>query len=153
LEIGGSTFFLGLGGLVLGGDGASGRMAISDQAFDGHDHGDGLDLGGHAVAGPFGVHVRDFPEAGQDLVAAHVEPVEFLGILLDELLLNGGTVFKHVGADTRFGFGVGGESETCTTHSKVASDTVKGEVLGIPHLKIEMWGTRRLLEGENPSRH
>jgi hypothetical protein len=95
-------------GLVLGGDGASGRMAIWDQAFDGDDHRKGLDLGGHAVASPFGVQVGDFPETGQDLVAAHVESAEFLGILLDELLLNGGTVLEHVGADTRLGFGVGG---------------------------------------------
>jgi hypothetical protein len=90
------------GGSVLGGDGA----AIRDQAFDGHDHGDGLDLGGHPVAGPFGFQVGDIPETGQDFVAAHVEPTEFLGILLDELLLNGGTVFNDVGADTRLGFDV-----------------------------------------------
>jgi hypothetical protein len=83
-------------------------MAIRDEAFDGDDHGEGLDLGGHAVAGPFGFHVGDFPEAGQDLVAAYTEPAEFPGILLDELLLNGGTVLEHVGADTGFGFGVGG---------------------------------------------
>jgi hypothetical protein len=90
------------GGFVLGGDGA----AIRDQAFDGDDHGEGLDLGGHAVAGPFGFQVGDFPEAGQDFVAAQVEPAQFLGILLDELLLNGGTVFNDVGADTRLGFDV-----------------------------------------------
>jgi hypothetical protein len=83
-------------------------MAIGDQAFDGDDHGEGLDLGGHAVTGSFRVHVGNIPETGQDLVAAHVEPAEFLGILLDEVLLNGGTMFKHVGADTRLGFGVGG---------------------------------------------
>jgi hypothetical protein len=29
-----------------------------------------------------------------------------------------------------------------------APGTVRGEALGIPHLKIEMWGTRFLLEGE-----
>jgi hypothetical protein len=83
-------------------------MAIRDQAFDGHDHGKSLDLGGHAVARPFGVHVGDFPETGQDLVAAYAELAEFPGILLDELLLNGGSVFKQVGADTRLGSGVGG---------------------------------------------
>ena len=31
-----------------------------------------------------------------------------VGFLLDELLLNGGAVLEHVGADTGLGFGVGG---------------------------------------------
>ena len=57
-----------------------------DQAFDGDDHGEGLDLGGNAVAGHFGVQVGDFPEAGQDLLAAQVQPAQFLRLLLDELL-------------------------------------------------------------------
>jgi hypothetical protein len=83
-------------------------MAIRDQAFDGHDQGEGLDLGGHAVASHFGVEVGNVPETGQDSVAAHVEPAEFLGILLDNLLLYGGAMLKHPGADTRLGFGVGG---------------------------------------------
>jgi hypothetical protein len=30
--------------------------------------------------------------------------------------------------------------------------TLRGEVLGIPHLKIEIWGTRRLLEGKKRER-
>jgi hypothetical protein len=29
-----------------------------------------------------------------------------------------------------------------------APGTLRGEVLGIPHLKIEIWGTRHLLEGK-----
>jgi hypothetical protein len=96
--------------------------AIRDQAFDGHDHGEGLDLAGNAASGHLGAEVGDFPEAGQDLFAAQVQPALFVhgtlrgkpglagqvGILLDELLLNGGTVLEHVGADTGLGFGVGG---------------------------------------------
>ncbi len=31
-----------------------------------------------------------------------------VGLLLDELLLHGGAVLEHVGADMGFGFGVGG---------------------------------------------
>jgi hypothetical protein len=74
------------GGLVLGGDSASIRIPIWDQAFDGDDHGESLDLGGHAVASPFWVQVGDIPETGQDSVAGHVDPEGFLGILLGELL-------------------------------------------------------------------
>jgi hypothetical protein len=80
-------------GFVLGGDNAF----IRDQAFDGDDHGDGLDLGGHAAARRFGVHVGDFPEAAQDLVAAHIESGQFAGILLDQLLLNCGPVCDGAG--------------------------------------------------------
>jgi hypothetical protein len=80
-------------GFALGGDSAT----IRDEAFDGDDHGDGLDLGGHAAARPFGVHVGDFPEAAQDLVAAHIEPGQFAGILLDQLLLNCGLLCDGVG--------------------------------------------------------
>jgi len=56
----------------------------------------------------FRFEVGDFPEAGQDLAAAQVEPAQFLGILLDELLLHGGAMLQHVGSDARLGFGVGG---------------------------------------------
>jgi hypothetical protein len=90
----------GRGGVVLGGDSAAGREAVRDQAFDGDDHGEGLDLGGSAAAGPFGVQVGDFPEAGQDLVTAEVEPAQSFGILLDELLLDGGPMLERGGADT-----------------------------------------------------
>jgi hypothetical protein len=40
------------------------------------------------------------------------------------------------------------KSETWANHLKGAPGTVWGEVLGIPHLKIEIWGTRLLFEGE-----
>jgi hypothetical protein len=42
------------------------------------------------------------------LFAVQIQPAESIGLLLDELLLHGGAVLKHVGADTGFGFGVGG---------------------------------------------
>jgi hypothetical protein len=107
------------GGFVLGGRGT----AIRDEAFDGDDHGERLDLAGNAPAGHFGAEVGDFPEAVQDLVAARSEPALSLhgtpgqvhgtpgqagqvGILLDELLLDGGAMLQHVSADTRLGFGV-----------------------------------------------
>src|ERR1700735_10075 len=92
------------GGLAV----SANATSIRDQSFDGHDHGDGLHLGGHAVAGPFGFHVGNIPETGEDLVATCVEPAEVLRVLLYELLLNGGTVLKHPVADSRLGFGVGG---------------------------------------------
>ena len=62
------------GGFVLRRDSA----AIRDQAFDGHDHCEGLDLAGNAASGHFGAQVGDFPEAGQDLFAAQVQPALFL---------------------------------------------------------------------------
>ena len=106
------------GGFVLRGNSA----AIRDQAFDGHDHCEGLDLAGNAAAGHFGAQVCDFPESGQDLLAAQTLPALFLhgtlrgkpglagqvGILLNELLLDGGPMLEHVGADTGLGLGVGG---------------------------------------------
>ena len=126
------TFFLGNCGTGLGVDGFSRLLAkpggaidlrvngqrgglvrrrnsaaIRDQAFDGHDHCEGLDLAGNAAAGHFGAQVGDFPESGQNLLAAQILPAQFLGILLDELLLNGGPMLKHIGTDTRLGFGVG----------------------------------------------
>src|ERR1700693_1708785 len=55
-----------------------------------------------------GLRFGDFPEAGQYLFAVQVQPVQSLGLLLDELLLHGGAVLEHVGADTGFGFSVGG---------------------------------------------
>jgi hypothetical protein len=91
-------------GLVLGGSGT----AIRDEAFDGDDHGEGLDLAGNAASGHFGAEVRDFPEAGQDLFAAQMEAALFAGILLEGLLLDGGAMLEHVSADTRLGFGVVG---------------------------------------------
>jgi len=66
--------------------------AIWDQAFDGDDHGQGLDLGGSAVAGPFGVQVGDFPEPSQDLLAAQVQPAHFLSLLLHEPFVYSGPV-------------------------------------------------------------
>jgi hypothetical protein len=99
------------GGFVLGGGGAT----VRDQAFDGHDHGEGFDLAGNAVACHFGAQFGDFPEAVQDLFAALFVLAQSLrgtagevGVLFEELLLHGGTVLEHVGADTRFGLGVGG---------------------------------------------
>jgi hypothetical protein len=66
-------------------------------------------LAGNAAAGHFGGQVGDFPEAVQDLLAPLVLPTQLLhgtpgqvGFLLDELLLHGGTVLDHVGADTGF---------------------------------------------------
>jgi hypothetical protein len=96
------------GGFVLGGAGATVRIPIWDQAFDGDDHGEGLDLGGHAVSSRVGIQVGDFPEAGQDSLAAQVQPALLLGLLLQEVLMHGGPVLEHVGADPGFGFGVGG---------------------------------------------
>jgi hypothetical protein len=46
------------------------------------------------------------PEAGEDPVAALVEPVLLVSILLDKLLANGSAMLKQVGADTRLGFDV-----------------------------------------------
>ncbi len=75
----------------------------------GHDHGDGLDLSGNAASCYFGAEVGDFPETGQYLFAVQVQTVQSLrgapgqvGLLLDELLLDGGTVLEHVGADLGF---------------------------------------------------
>jgi hypothetical protein len=96
------------GGFVLGGAGATVVVAIRDQAFDGDDHGEGLDLGGHAVSSHVGVQVGDFPEAGQDSLAAQVQPALLLRLLLQEAIVHGGPVLEHVGADPGFGFGVGG---------------------------------------------
>ena len=50
----------------------------------------------------------DFPEARQYLLAVRTEAGQWLGLLLQGLLLDGGGVLEHVGADTGFGFGVGG---------------------------------------------
>jgi len=91
------------GGSVL----VSGGAAIRDQAFDGDDHGEGLDLGGHAGAGPFGAQVGDFQRRARTWSRPTLNR-RSSGILLDELSLNGGTVLKHVGADARLGFDVGG---------------------------------------------
>ena len=44
----------------------------------------------------------------EDPVATDVQLAQRVGLLLDELLLDGGSVVEHVGADTGFGFGVGG---------------------------------------------
>jgi hypothetical protein len=90
------------GGFVLGGAGAT----VGDQAFDGHDHGDGLDLAGDAAAGYFGAQFGDFPETIQDLFAALFQPAPSFRFLIEELLLHGGTVLEHVGADTGLRFGV-----------------------------------------------
>jgi hypothetical protein len=48
------------------------------------------------------------PEAGQDPVSDQAAAAQFLRFLLDGLFLDGGPMLKHVGADTRLGFGVGG---------------------------------------------
>jgi hypothetical protein len=74
---------------LLGGAGA----AVRDQAFYGHDHGEGLDLAGDAATGHFGAHFRDFPEAVQDLFAAQF-PSESLRFLLEDLF--GGEVTDFV---------------------------------------------------------
>jgi hypothetical protein len=58
------------GGFLLGGAGAT----VRDQAFDGHDHGEGLDLAGDAAAGHLGAHFGDLPKAVQDLFAAQFLP-------------------------------------------------------------------------------
>jgi hypothetical protein len=96
------------GGFVLSGAGATVRIPIWDQAFDGDDHGEGLDLGGHAVSSHVGVQIGDFPEAGQDSLAAQVQPALLLRFLLQEAIVHGGPVLEHVGADAGFGFGIGG---------------------------------------------
>jgi hypothetical protein len=70
---------LGRGGFGLGGSGT----AIRDMAFDCDDHGEGLDLSDKAAAGDFGAYVADFPEAVQDLAAAHVEGVGVCCALAD----------------------------------------------------------------------
>ena len=88
--------------------GAAIRLPIRDQAFDGDDHGEGFHLGGHAVSSHVGVQVGDFPEAGQDSLAAQVQPALLLSFLLHEAIMQGGPVLEHVGADPGFGFGVGG---------------------------------------------
>jgi DDE family transposase len=81
---------------------------VGDEVLHGHDHREGLDLAGNAASSHFGAEVDDFPEAGQYLFAVQVQPAQSLGLLLDELLLHGGAVLEHVGADTGFGFSVGG---------------------------------------------
>jgi hypothetical protein len=53
-------------GFVLGGASAT----VRDEAFDGHDDRDGLDLTCDAVTGHFGAQFGEFPEAVQDLFAA-----------------------------------------------------------------------------------
>jgi len=70
------------------------------KPFYGHDHGEGLDLAGNAAAGHFGGELGDFPEAVQDLFAALFLPALSVWFLLDELLLQGGPVLEHVGANT-----------------------------------------------------
>jgi hypothetical protein len=96
------------GGFVLGGAGATVVVAIRDQAFDGDDHGEGFHLGGHAVSSHVGVQIGDFPEAGQDSLAAQLQPALLLRFLLHEAIVHGGPVLEHVGAHAGFGFGVGG---------------------------------------------
>jgi hypothetical protein len=98
-------------GFLPGGAGAT----VRDQAFDGHDHLEGFDLAGDAATGHFGAQFGDFPETVQDLFAALFLLTQSfrrtpgqVGFLIEELLLHGGTVLEHVGADTGFGFGVGG---------------------------------------------
>jgi hypothetical protein len=95
-------------GFVVGGAGATVVVAIRDQAFDGDDHGEGPHLGGHAISSHVGVQIGDFPEAGQDSLAAQVLPALLLRLLLQEAIVHGGPVLEHVGADAGFGFGVGG---------------------------------------------
>ncbi len=41
------------------------------------------------------------------VLAIQVQAAMYFGFLLDELLLHGGAVLEHVGADAGFGFGVG----------------------------------------------
>jgi hypothetical protein len=112
LEAGGGGIVLRVNGrgdgFVLSGAGAAVRIPIWDQAFDCDDHGDGLDLGGHAVSRHFGVQVGDFPEAVQDSLAAQVPPAQFLRFLLHALFVYDGLVLEHVVANTGFGFGIGG---------------------------------------------
>jgi hypothetical protein len=49
-----------------------------------------------------------FPEPGQDLVAAKVQLAQPFGFLVHQPFPDGGAVLRHVGADARLGFGVGG---------------------------------------------
>jgi hypothetical protein len=67
--------------VFLGGAGA----AVRDQAFDGHDHGEGFDLAGDAATGHLGAHLRDFPEAIQNLFAAQILPALSLRFLIEDL--------------------------------------------------------------------
>jgi hypothetical protein len=90
-------------GLVLG----LGMAAVGDQAFDGYDHGHGFNLAGDAAPGGFRAQIGQFPEPGQGLVATQVAPAQGFDFLVYELCRDGGAVFFHVGADARFGFGVG----------------------------------------------
>ena len=50
-----------------------GEAAVRNEAFDGYDHGKGLDLAGDAASGHFGAEIGQFPEPGQDLVATKVQ--------------------------------------------------------------------------------
>jgi hypothetical protein len=91
------------GGFLLRGKGAT----VGDEVLHGHDHGEGFDLAGNAASGHFGAEVGDFPEAVQYFFAVQVQAALSFGVLLDELLLHGGAVLEHVGADPGFGFCVG----------------------------------------------
>ena len=81
---------------------------VGDKVFHGHDEEERLDLAGNAAPGHFGAEVGDFPEAVQYLFAVQVQAVLSICFLVDKLLLYGGAVLEHVGADARFGFDVGG---------------------------------------------
>jgi hypothetical protein len=84
-----------------------GEAAVGDQAFDGYDHGKGVDLAGHAASGGFRVEIGQFPEPGQDLVTTKVKIAQPLGFLVHQFFPDGGAVLVHVGADAGLGFGVG----------------------------------------------
>jgi hypothetical protein len=89
-----------------------GEATVGDEAFEGQDHGHGLDLAGNVASGRFRVEIGQFPEAGQDLVAIKVQLAQPFDFLVDQLFLDGGAVLDHVGVDAGLDLGVSGGLRT-----------------------------------------
>jgi hypothetical protein len=85
-----------------------GKAAIWNQAFDGYDHRESLDLAGDGAPRRFVAKSGEFPEAVQYLVATNVELAQAVGFLVHQSFADGGAVLNHVGADAGLGFDVGG---------------------------------------------
>jgi hypothetical protein len=93
---------LRFGGRVRGSDRGWGRTAVvrgsgRDQAFDRQDHRKSFDLAGHAASGRFDAESGQFPEPGQNLVAANVQLPQALGFLVHQFFVDGCAVVGHVG--------------------------------------------------------